>query len=301
MDKKCLVLFSNGLDSRLVVKLIQDKGFDVIAVYFRLPFAKDSLEEVKKFCKREKVEIKLFDCCRGKLLKDYLGILDKAQFGRGAGFNPCIDCKIFMLKKAKEFAKKKNIDKIFTGEVEGQRPMSQTSKSMKTIEGKIGFKIIRVLDELGIKGRTRKKQMQLAEKYNIDYPSPAGGCLLCERRLKNRFKVLIKNNLINENTLKITNIGRHFYVEIPKGISNSRIIKHKNKINKKEGCWFVVARNKEECLVINSFNNSIKDSKGNPSVYFSKKKVRKFAEELQKIYRTGASDKERRKFQEEIL
>lgn len=276
MGKKCLVLFSNGLDSRLVVKLMQ-KDFEVIALYFKLPFAKDSLKEIEKFCKEQKVKLKVLNCCEGKLLREYLEILMKAKFGRGAGFNPCIDCKIFMLNKAKEFANKKNIDVIATGEVEGQRPMSQTPKAIKIISDNTNLDVLHPLEDLGIKGRNRKKQMNLAQNYDIDYPTPAGGCLLCEKKLKKRFKVLIKNNLIDKNTLKLTNIGRHFFIK---------------------GCWFVVARNEEECEVINSFKkNFIIGSKGKPSVYFSEKKGEKFAEELQKIYRTGASDNERENFE----
>ena len=186
--KKCIVMLSGGLDSRLVVKLMKEKG-KVVAVFFKLPFAKDNEKEVNDFLKEQKVELKFFDCTRGRLLKEYLDVIKNAKFGRGAGVNPCIDCKIFMFKKAREFADKNKIEVVTTGEVEGQRPMSQMKKSLKLIEEKSGLKgrLIRPLSELGILGRRRDKQIALAKKFKIFYPSPAGGCVLCEKELKKRF------------------------------------------------------------------------------------------------------------------
>jgi len=277
--KKCIVLFSGGLDSRLAVKIMQEKGFEVFAVHFNLPFGCGCCDFGCnfKFTQMSGVEFKIFDCAKGKLLKEYLKVLKKAEHGRGSGFNPCRDCKIFMFKKAKKYADKKKIKIIATGEVLGQRPMSQTPKTMKIIEKKIGFKMIRPLIELGISGRRRDKQMILAKKYKIKYPSPAGGCLLCEKALNKKFEVLLEKDLIDEKTLPLVNIGRHFF---------------------KEGCWFVVARNGKECEVIENFNgNFVEGTKGKPAVYYSKKNGKKFAEELQEDFRTGG----KKKFMEEKL
>jgi len=277
MKQKCAVLFSNGLDSRLAVKIMKEKNFEVLAFYFNLPFGKKILGDVKKFCLQEKVKLKIFDCCKGKLLKEYLEVLKNSKYGRGAGFNCCIDCKIFMFHKAREFAEDKNIKLIATGGILGQRPMSQTSKSLKIIDKETGINIFRPLVGLGISGRTRKKQIELAKKYKINYPTPAGGCLLCEKQLKKRFEVLIKNDLIDGKNLKLANIGRHFF---------------------RNNCWFVVGRNEKENKIIRGFKeNFVEDKKGKPAVYFNNK-GKKFAEELQKTYRTGASEKERRKFEE---
>jgi len=258
-------MFSGGLDSRLAVKIMQEQGFEVLSLFFKLPFSKDVEKDAGEFLKKNKVKFKIFDVAKEKLLKEYLKVLKKGEHGRGAGFNPCKDCKIWMFKKAKKYAKEKGVKVIATGEVLGQRPMSQTKKAMRIIDKEIGFELTRPLIELGFSGRRRDKQMSLAKKFKISYPSPAGGCLLCEKELKKRFEILIGNNLINERTLPLVNVGRHFFVK---------------------RCWFVVGRDARESKVIDKFKSSVKSKKGKPAVYFSKKSGKKFAEELQEDYKT---------------
>lgn len=125
--------------------------------------------------------------------------------------NPCIDCRIFILKKAKEFADKEKIKFIVTGEVEGERPMSQHKKAMDLIEEESGLKgrLIRPLCEIGIKGRSRKRQIELAKKFGISYPNPGGGCLLCEKLYCEKLKKIL-NKKINFDDVRLLNIGRHF-------------------------------------------------------------------------------------------
>ncbi len=211
MKEKCIVMFSGGLDSRLAVKIMQKKKFEVIAVFFKLPFNCSCEKEVKIFLKKEKVKLKIFDCTKGKLLQEYLEVIKKAKHGTGTGVNPCIDCRIFMFKKAKEFADKNKIDLIVSGEVTGQRPMSQQKNQIKLIEeeSRLKERIYRPLIEIGISGRQRKKQIALAKKFKIKYPSPAGGCLLCEKALKKRLGFLLKRGL-NEKEIKLVGLGRHF-------------------------------------------------------------------------------------------
>jgi hypothetical protein len=230
MEKKCIVLFSGGLDSRLVLKIMQKKGWEIIALFFKLPFTKDNEKEIKEFVKKEKVKLKIFDCTNGSLLQEYLEIIKKAKHGTGTGINPCIDCRIFMLKEAKKFADKKRIEIICTGEVLGQRPMSQHKKGMELVgkESGLNDKLFRPLVEKGIEGRRRNKQIALAKKFKITYPSPAGGCLLCEKELKKRLKFLLERGL-NEKEVKLIGIGRHF------------VIKKK---------WIVLGKNKEENKII---------------------------------------------------
>lgn len=231
--KKCVLLFSGGLDSRLALKIMQEQVFDIIAVYFKLPFSCSSFKDVEDFLKKQKVKLKIFDCNKGRLLKEYLRILKKGEHGRGSGINPCKDCKLFMFKEAKKFADSKKIGLIVSGEVLGERPMSQTKKSLDLIEEKAGLKgrLLRPLSakllpetnaekkELvdrdkfyDIEGRQRKEQIKLARKFKIDYPHPAGGCLLCEKLLKKRFQFLLKRG-IKEEELPLIGIGRHFIID----------------------------------------------------------------------------------------
>ena len=134
------------------------------------------------------------------LLWEYLKVIKDPKYGIGAGINPCKDCKIYIFKKAKEYAEENNIPVIATGEVLGQRPMSQIPRAMNIIDDALGFEILRplsakLLDEtkaeknglvdrsklIDINGRSIKIQMKLAAEYEIKYPSPGGGCFLCEK------------------------------------------------------------------------------------------------------------------------
>jgi PP-loop superfamily ATP-utilizing enzyme len=280
-EKKVLVLFSGGLDSRLVIKILQQQGKDIRAVFFKLPFVVSNQKNIG-FLKKHKIRYKIFDITKGKFLKQYLNIIKNPKFFRGKGINPCLDCKIWMFKKAKKYASENKINIIATGEVLGQRPMSQTRQSLEIIDKNLkNINIKRPLIERGFRGRKRKQQIQLARKYKISFPHPAGGCLLCEKNLSKRLSLLINKNLITENTLPLVTIGRHFYI----------------KDKKLDYGWFIVGRNHSENLIIQKTNNHIKQGKAKPSVYFhkNKKKSREKAKKLQKAYSTG-NTKQRKKF-----
>ncbi len=264
--KKALVLYSGGLDSRLVVRMLQDQDYKVEALYFALPFG-CSCPSCKKM---DNLKLTILDVTKEPLLSEYLSILKKPKYGTGSGINPCIDCKIFMFKKAKEYADKHGYDIIATGEVPGQRPMSQTASGQGRIDKDIGFKITRPLADAGFHGRSRKMQMALAEKYKIKYPSPGGGCFLCEKEPVARLKHLLKKDLITEETLPLTMIGRHFYID---------------------GIWFVVARDGLESGIIDKFKTILEGTKGKPTIYFSNKKGKEKSLELQEAYSTGSEDR----------
>jgi tRNA-specific 2-thiouridylase len=293
--EKALVLYSGGLDSRLVVRVMKEQGFEVEALSFKLPFgcsACSSLDGLDV----DDVRLSVFDVSKDPLLSEYLDILKSPKFGTGSGINPCKDCKIFMFRKAKEYFDEHGFDVIASGEVLGQRPMSQTGGGMKMIDEELGFEVLRPLcakrltetsyekDGLvdreklfDISGRGRKGQMELAEKFGISYPSPGGGCFLCEKWPAKRIRKLLDEDMINEKSLPLVSVGRHFWID---------------------GVWFVVARDSVECEVILNFENSIKDDYGKPAVYFSDEKGREKAKELQEAYSTGEKDEERAKFAE---
>ena len=242
---RALAMFSGGLDSILAIKLIQEQEIEVTAINFTTPFFPND----KAIESASKLGIKLIvvDLSSNK---NYLNILKKPKHGYGAGLNPCIDCKIFMLKEAAKVMKKEKFDFIITGEVLDERPMSQTYNNLKIIEAESGLKgkllrplSAKVLPEtdivkkflvnpnqlLAIHGRQRKEQFGLALRYNItEYPSPAGGCLLCEKTIKAKLLDLFEYRKISEidfNELTLLKIGRHFRVGKTK---------------------FIVGRNKEE-------------------------------------------------------
>jgi len=282
MKEKCVVLFSGGLDSRLAIKIMKEKNYNVLTVFFKLPFIKDNEKEVKDFLKKEKINLKIFDCTKGKLLQEYLSIVRDAKFGRGVGMNPCIDCKIFMFKKVKEFVDEKKINFIVSGEVVGQRPMSQTKKQIDLIEKQAGIngRVLRPLCDLEICGRRRQKQIDLARKFKINYPEPAGGCLLCEKCLKTRLKYLLGRGMKEEEIIFI-GIGRHFIVD---------------------NFWVVLGRNEFENKIIEEVggkNAIVSDFPAPSAIVFGncKKITKEKVKKLVKAYSKLGSLKEREKFE----
>jgi len=232
---KVLILLSGGLDSRLAVKLVEEQVTkkNITALIFKLPFgskySKD-LQETLKFCKQQDIKCKLIDVTTGKLLQEYLKLLKNPKHGYGTACNPCIDCHVWMLKKAKEFADKNKIEIIATGEVLGERPMSQHKKALEIIEqeSELQGRLLRPLSAkllpateaeqrgdidrsklLDIQGRSRKMQILLAQKYKISYPTPGGGCLLCEPEFAEKLKPLLAGKL-EEIDVELLKLGRHF-------------------------------------------------------------------------------------------
>ena len=226
--KKALVLFSGGLDSLLVAKLLEEQGMLVEKVFFKIPFAKNLSKKPKN--------LHILDCTKGNLFDEYIQMLKKSQNRTGAGANPCIDCKIFMFTKAKELSKKLDCEVLATGEVLGQRPMSQTAHAMQIIDSKIkGIK--RPLIELGIRGRSRKPQINLARKYRLSYPNSAGGCLLCEKDYAAKLRDLFKH----EKNIKPEHI---------ESLYGFRHFRKKGKI--------ILGRNHAENLALEKINKKLK-------------------------------------------
>ncbi len=228
---KALSLLSGGLDSILATELIRKQDIEVVAFNVKTPFCickKDGTSEAAEAANQLKVPLKVVS-----VEKDYLQMLRKPKHGYGKNMNPCIDCKIFMIKKAKKYAKEIGADFIFTGEVLGERPKSQHYPALRLIEEEAGLKgkLLRPLSAkllpetvaekkglvdrtklLNIQGRSRKPQFQLAKEFGIkSYPSPAGGCLLtCEEYSKKLRDLFANKKRVSMADVALLRVGRHF-------------------------------------------------------------------------------------------
>ncbi|MCK4453958.1 tRNA 4-thiouridine(8) synthase ThiI [Candidatus Parcubacteria bacterium] len=221
-----LILFSGGLDSILAAKILMEQKIKLKGITFKSYFFNE--EQAKKAAKQIKLPLKIID-----FSKEHLKIVKSPKYGYGKAINPCIDCHILMLKTAKRIMKKEKFDFIITGDVLGERPMSQNKQALGLIkkESKLGGYLLQPLsakllketipEKLGwvnrkelfdISGRSRKKQIALAEKYRIkEYPTPAGGCLLTDLEFAKRLKELLKiYPRCNDNDIELLKLGRHF-------------------------------------------------------------------------------------------
>jgi tRNA U34 2-thiouridine synthase MnmA/TrmU len=224
---KAVSLFSGGLDSQLAACLIKEQGIDVVGVNFSTPFF-GAEERTRLAAESLGIEYKLID-----IGPAYLDVLKKPVYGYGKNLNPCIDCHGFMLKNAGDYMQEIGASFIITGEVVGQRPMSQNKSSLNAVEKLSGYKglVLRPLSAqilpptkaetegwvdrsklLNISGRSREVQMRLAEQYGIkDYPTPAGGCLLTQENFSKRLRMLLSvKPEAGVDEMEILKVGRHF-------------------------------------------------------------------------------------------
>jgi tRNA-specific 2-thiouridylase len=220
---KALALISGGLDSMLAARFIKQEGIEVVGLRFKIPFFLKERKQVGNLG----IEIKEIDICQ-----DFLSILRHPEHGYGANINPCIDCKILMLRKAKELLKEYGAKFIVTGEVLGQRPMSQHKQALAIIAKKAGLEglVLRPLSAgllpetipekegwikrermLSFSGRSRKPQIELANNFGIqEYAQPAGGCQLTDSEFTKRVKDLIEHNALDIANIELLKFGRHF-------------------------------------------------------------------------------------------
>jgi tRNA-specific 2-thiouridylase len=233
---KAIALISGGLDSILAARLIQEQGIEVIPLNFRIPFSQRNKkkssscqDKLKPLADNLGRELETADISR-----EFLSLLQSPPYGFGSNMNPCIDCKIMMLSKAKELMKEWGAQFVITGEVLGQRPMSQHKQALELIEKRAGLEnlILRPLSArllaqtlpeqkgwvrrdrlLDFSGRSRRPQMELAKKLGIkDYPNPAGGCLLTDPGFTRRLKELIAHKELSLENIELLKIGRHFRI-----------------------------------------------------------------------------------------
>jgi len=299
---KALVLFSGGLDSILAAKLLIEQGIKVQgfifqSYFFDLGHAKETAKEIGI-----KLIIKDFS-------KEHLKMVKSPKYGYGKNMNPCIDCHILMFKIAKQIMEKKNFDFVATGEVLGERPMSQNKNALKLIEKESGLNgyLLRPLSAkllepteiekrglidrgklLDIKGRSRKRQLKLAKKWKIKkYPNPAGGCLLTDPDFSKRLrKLLDKYPKSEENDIELLKFGRHFWRDSIKVIVGR---------NHQENLEIKKLRQKNDVLIelknLTGPTTLIRNYKG----AISKKEIIE-AQKLTKHYSLKARDKEDLKF-----
>jgi tRNA-specific 2-thiouridylase len=233
-----LSLFSGGLDSILATRLVMEQGIEVEAIQFVTPFFNyDILDDVEahqlKMMAQYGINVEVEDISTG-----YLQLLHNPVHGFGKNFNPCIDCKIMMFSRAKQLLKEKGASFLITGEVLGQRPMSQRRDTLNVIERDSGTRSIllrplcaQLMNEteaeaegwvdrsklLRMCGRSRSPQIALAAKYGItDFPSPAGGCILADPILSKRIAQLYSSESVLKRAeiavpdIRVLLVGRQF-------------------------------------------------------------------------------------------
>jgi tRNA U34 2-thiouridine synthase MnmA/TrmU len=235
VNRKAVALISGGLDSVLAAKVVIEQGFDIIGLYFTSAFSKSYGHECDTHAalvsKAIGVDLRVMDMGR-----DYIDLIRNPVHGYGKHINPCIDCKIFMLKKAKAVMQELNAPFVVTGEVLGQRPMSQRRDALSVIERDADMKgmILRPLSAallpptkaelngliqreklLGISGRSRTVQLQLAERYGIKgYSTPAGGCLLTDKNFSEKLSDLFADKqAVTPNDVRLLTVGRHYRLD----------------------------------------------------------------------------------------
>ena len=231
--KKIVALLSGGLDSRLAIKMMQKQGFEVEAVAIKTPFCDFDCGRGCGFEIRETADNLGVNLKTVYLGDEYIEMLKHPKYGFGSGMNPCIDCRAMMFEAGKKHMEEIGAEFIISGEVLGQRPMSQHGPALRTIEKESGLegKIVRPLsaallpptepelnglikrEDLGkIRGRSRKDQLRMAQEFGIENPPNAGGgCLLTDPKFAIRAKDLFNHiQTPTTNDIDLLKIGRHF-------------------------------------------------------------------------------------------
>lgn len=247
---KALALFSGGLDSALAIRVVQEQGIEVIALNFVSHFFGGFNEKAEYMAKQLGIQLEYVH-----FEERHMEVVKSPVYGRGKNMNPCIDCHSLMFRVAGELLEKYGASFLISGEVLGQRPMSQNPQALEKVKklSEVGDLILRPLSGkllppsiaeikgwirreglLDINGRGRTRQMELMEHYGlVDYPSPGGGCLLTDPAYSVRLKTLEEDGLLEHehadlfSLIKISRFfrfakGKYLFVGRDK-ISNEKI------------------------------------------------------------------------------
>jgi len=251
---KAIALFSGGLDSTLAILVMLKQGIDVTAITFLNHFGCEIGD--RSSCSKDPFAASVkfgFQVKMAHLSDKFIDIVKNPKFGHGKNMNPCVDCRILMLKEAKNFMQITGADFLITGEVLGQRPMSQRRDTFPVIDREADVKgyVLRPLtaklmkptipEEMGMvnrdllhdfSGRSRKPQMTLAKELGLtEYPAPAGGCLLTEPNYSHRLQELLDHCPDpGHKDINLLRVGRHFRYS--------------------SDCKIIVGRNKDENEII---------------------------------------------------
>ncbi|MEW6352337.1 MAG: 7-cyano-7-deazaguanine synthase [Thermodesulfobacteriota bacterium] len=253
-NRKAVALFSGGLDSALAVRLVKDQGIEVTAIHFTSFFSPTGVdrEDSAVSALARELGVPLVFLSRGET---FVEIVRNPRYGHGKNMNPCVDCRIHTFRKAKAYMEQIGASFMVTGEVVGQRPMSQRKHTIRFIEKQaecdgivlrpLSAKLMPqtlvetegIVDRnrlLDISGRGRKVQLRLAKELGITgYSSPAGGCLLTEVTYSRRLKDLFEDGSdLSPADLEALKVGRHIRV--------------------RPGLKLVVARNERENYLLES-------------------------------------------------
>jgi tRNA-specific 2-thiouridylase len=232
---KAIALFSGGLDSTLAMKLIIDQGIEVIACNINTGFGstKDRRAHMQNMCDQVGAELRIIDI-QSEYLQD---VLFDPKHGYGKHFNPCIDCHAKMFEVAKRIMEAEGASFLLSGEVMGQRPMSQNREALQTVlnESNCEGLLLRPMsakhlaptiaetqgwvdrDKLeAIQGRSRERQFELAKEYNLtDFESPGGGCLLTDENFTKKMHDYLKYDTFEVKDIPVIKYGRQ--LRLPEG------------------------------------------------------------------------------------
>jgi tRNA-uridine 2-sulfurtransferase len=230
---KAIALYSGGLDSVLSILIMKRLGVDVVPVTFVTDFGCSVSRRSKGRSSGGAFNPGGLNVEKRYIGEAFLELVKNPKFGHGKNMNPCVDCKALMLKEAKRIMEERGADFLVTGEVLGQRPMSQRRDVFPVIEREAGVAglVVRPLcakllkptfaeekglinrtELYGISGRSRKPQMELAVEFGlVEYAQPAGGCVLTDPIFSARLRDLLADNPSPSiRDIKMLRVGRHF-------------------------------------------------------------------------------------------